>query len=111
MMSEKENKFKKEVEEMYKSQRLKEKEIFKPTEKDIRRHDRILLTLKSFGYFFVVFYLIAFFKIEPMFSFLNKTLDIPNGWIIFLVFTSFVCIYHSAVDMFQRVKKFFKKDN
>lgn len=115
MMSEKENKFKKEIEEIYKSQKL-EKEIFKPTEKDIRKYNRISLVLKILGYFFIIIYLIAGFKIEPMYSYLNK-IKIPNVFDdfglfdIFFAMFSLACIYHAVVDMFQRLKKLFKKDN
>ena len=112
-MSEKESKFKREIEEIYKSQHLK-KEIFKPTEKEINRYNRVILVLKSLGYFFIIFYLIAFFKIEPIYSYLNK---IPNVFSdfglfdFFFVLFSFACIYHAVVDMFKRLKKLFKKDN
>lgn len=112
-MSEKENKFKKEIEEIYKSQHLK-KEIFKPTEKEINRFNGIVLVLKSLGYFFIIFYLIAYLKIEPMYGYLNKIPDVSSDFglfDIFFAFFSFACIYHAVVDMFQRLKKLFKKDN
>lgn len=109
MMSEKENKFKKEIEEIYKSQNLK-KEI-KPTEEDISKFSSITLVLKSLGYFFLIFYLIIFLKIEPIFSFLNKPSNISDGWIYFTIIFGIVCMYHAVVDMLQRLKKFFKKDN
>lgn len=111
-MSEKESKFKKEIEEIYKSQHLK-KEI-KPTEEDIRKLSRITLVLKSLGYFFIIFYLIAYLKIEPMYGYLNKIPDVSSDFglfDIFFAFFSFGCIYHAVVDMFQRLKKLFKKDN
>lgn len=111
-MSEKESKFKKEIEEILKSQHHK-KEI-KPTEEDIRKLSRITLVLKSLGYFFIIFYLIAFLKIEPMYGYLNKIPDISSDFglfDIFFAFFSFACIYHALVDMFQRLKKLFKKDN
>ncbi len=108
MVSEKE-KIKKQVEEIYKSQHLK-KEIFKPTEKEIKRYNRVILVLKSLGYFFIIFYLIAFFKIEPMYGYLNKIPYVFSDFglfDIFFVFFSFACIYHAGVDMFQRLKKLF----
>jgi len=107
-MSEKESKFKKEIEEIYKSQHLK-KEIFKPTEKEINRYNRVILVLKSLGYFFIILYLILFLKIEPILSLFNN-IPISDGFITFLTFASFVFIYFAIVDIFRRLKKLFKKN-
>lgn len=108
MIPEKENKFKKEIEEIYKSQHLK-KEI-KPTEEDVRKFNRITIILKSLGYFFIFLYLILFLKIEPVLSLFNN-IKMSDGFIIFLTFASLIFIYHAVVDMFQRLKKLFKKIN
>lgn len=107
-MSEKESKFKKEIEEIYKSQYLK-KEI-KPTEEDIRKFNRITLVLKSLGYFFIILYLILFLKIEPILSLFNN-IPMSGGFGIFITFASIVFIYFAIVDIFRRLKKLFKKDN
>ena len=108
MMSEKESKFKKEIEEIYKSQHLK-KEI-KPTEEDIRKLSRITLVLKSLGYFFIVLYLLLFLKIEPILSLFNN-IPMSDGFITFLTFVSLGFIYFAIVDMFERLKKLLKKNN
>jgi hypothetical protein len=109
MMSEKESKFKKEIEEIYKSQHLK-KGIFKPTEKDIRKLNGITLVLKSLGYLFIFLYLVFFLKIEPILSLFNN-IPMSDGFITFLTFASLSFVYFAIVDMFQRLKKLFKKDN
>lgn len=107
MMSEKENKFKKEIEEIYKSQNLK-KEI-KPTEEDISKFSGITLVLKSLGYFFIVLYLLFFLKIEPILSLFNN-IPISDGFLTFLTLVGFIFIYHAVVDIIQRLKKLFKKN-
>jgi len=101
-----ENKFKKEIEEIYKSQRLKKK--INQTEEDIRKLNRITLVLKSLGYLFIILYLILFLEIEPITSFVNK-LPINQGFEIFISFASLVFIYFAVVDIFQRLKKLFNK--
>ena len=106
-MSEKESKFKKQIEEIYKSQHLK-KEILKPTEEDIRKLSRITLVLKSLGYFFIVLYLLLVLKIEPILSLFNN-IPMSDGLLLFLTFASLGFIYFAIVDMFRRLKKLFKK--
>jgi predicted membrane protein len=108
MIPERENKFKKEIEEIYKSQNLK-KEI-RPTEKDIRKINRINLVLKIFGYFFLVLYSLLFLKIEPISSMFNS-IPMSDGFNLFLTFVSLVFIYFAIVDMFKRLKKLLKKNN
>lgn len=100
-----ENKFKREIEDIYKSQHLKEE--IKPTKEDIRKFSRIILVLKILGYFYIIFYLIVFLKIEPIFSFLNKLSNVSGGWIFFFTIVGIVCMYQAVVDMFKRLKKLF----
>ena len=107
-MSEKERKFKKQIEEIYKSQHLK-KEILKPTEEDIRKLSRITLILKSLGYFFIVLYLLLVLKIEPILSLFNN-IPTSDGFLLFLTIVSLGFIYFAIVDIFRRLKKLFKKN-
>ena len=101
-MSEKGNKFKKEIEEIYKSQNLK-KEI-KPTDEDISKFSGITLVLKSLGYFFIVLYLLLFLKIEPILSLFNN-IPISDGFLTFLMFGRFYFYISRSCRYVSKVKK------
>ena len=68
-----------------------------------------MTVVRSIGYFFIILYLLLFLKIEPISSFFNK-LPVSGGFEIFFTFVSLAFIYHSIVDIYRRLKKFFNKD-
>jgi len=69
-----------------------------------------MTVIRSIGYFFIVLYLLLFLKIEPILSLFNK-LPMSDGLIGFLTFASLAFIYHSIVDIYQRLKKILNKSN
>jgi len=75
------------------------------------KYIKIMTVIKCIGYFFIVFYLILFLKIEPIASLFNKHL-MSDGFEVFITFASLAFMYHSLFDIFQILKKkLFNKNN
>ena len=64
-----------------------------------------MIIVRSIGYSFIICWLIAFFRVEPMFSLFNK-FPISEGWLSFISIAGWFLVF---IVIFRRLKRLFFK--